>query len=23
MGHHPHVIQDIGRYKGKPIIYSL
>ena len=23
IGHHPHVIQDIQRYKGKPIIYSL
>lgn len=23
IGHHPHVIQDIWRYKGKPIIYSL
>ncbi len=23
IGHHPHVIQDIGRYKEKPIIYSL
>jgi poly-gamma-glutamate synthesis protein (capsule biosynthesis protein) len=23
IGHHPHVIQDIGRYKDKPIIYSL
>ena len=23
IGHHPHVLQDIGRYKGKPIIYSL
>ncbi|MFA7718241.1 MAG: CapA family protein, partial [Candidatus Absconditabacterales bacterium] len=23
IGHHPHVIQDIGRYQGKPIIYSL
>lgn len=21
--HHPHIIQDIQRYKGKPIIYSL
>lgn len=23
IGHHPHVIQDIWYYKGKPIIYSL
>ena len=23
IGHHPHVIQDIWRYKEKPIIYSL
>jgi poly-gamma-glutamate synthesis protein (capsule biosynthesis protein) len=23
IGHHPHVIQDVQRYKGKPIIYSL
>lgn len=23
IGHHPHVIQDIQRYQGKPIIYSL
>ncbi|MFA5748100.1 MAG: AmmeMemoRadiSam system protein B [Candidatus Absconditabacterales bacterium] len=23
IGHHPHVIQDIEIYKGKPIIYSL
>ena len=23
IGHHPHVIQDIGEYKGKPIVYSL
>ncbi len=23
IGHHPHVIQDIQRYKGKPIVYSL
>jgi poly-gamma-glutamate capsule biosynthesis protein CapA/YwtB (metallophosphatase superfamily) len=23
IGHHPHVIQDIQRYKDKPIIYSL
>ncbi len=23
IGHHPHVIQDIWRYKNKPIIYSL
>ncbi len=23
IGHHPHVIQDIWRYQGKPIIYSL
>ena len=23
IGHHPHVLQDIWRYKGKPIIYSL
>lgn len=21
--HHPHVVQDIQRYKGKPIVYSL
>jgi len=23
IGHHPHVAQDIGEYKGKPIVYSL
>jgi len=23
IGHHPHVVQDIWRYKEKPIIYSL
>ncbi len=23
IGHHPHVVQDIWRYKDKPIIYSL
>jgi LAS superfamily LD-carboxypeptidase LdcB/poly-gamma-glutamate capsule biosynthesis protein CapA/YwtB (metallophosphatase superfamily) len=23
IGHHPHVIQDIGEYKGKIIVYSL
>ncbi len=23
LGHHPHVIQDIEWYKGKPIVYSL
>ncbi len=23
VGHHPHVVQDIGSYKDKPIIYSL
>jgi len=23
VGHHPHVVQDIQRYQGKPIIYSL
>lgn len=23
IGHHPHVIQDIGEYNGKPIVYSL
>ncbi|HAE36363.1 MAG: Poly-gamma-glutamate synthetase complex A [Candidatus Nomurabacteria bacterium GW2011_GWF2_35_66] len=23
IGHHPHVIQDIGEYKGKTIVYSL
>ncbi len=23
IGHHPHVIQDVERYKGKPIFYSL
>ena len=23
IGHHPHVIQDIGLYKGAPIFYSL
>ncbi len=23
IGHHPHTIQDIWRYQGKPIIYSL
>ncbi|MFA6515212.1 MAG: CapA family protein [Candidatus Paceibacterota bacterium] len=23
IGHHPHVMEDIGEYKGKPIIYSL
>jgi len=23
IGHHPHVVQDIQRYKDKPIIYSL
>lgn len=23
VGHHPHVVQDIGIYKGKPILYSL
>jgi len=23
IGHHPHVIEDIGSYKGKPIVYSL
>lgn len=23
IGHHPHVIEDIGFYKGKPIFYSL
>lgn len=23
IGHHSHVIEDIGEYKGKPIVYSL
>jgi poly-gamma-glutamate synthesis protein (capsule biosynthesis protein) len=23
VGHHPHVVQEIEIYKGKPIIYSL
>lgn len=23
IGHHPHVIEDIGEYKGKTIVYSL
>ena len=23
IGHHPHVIEDIGEYKNKPIVYSL
>ncbi|MCF7815502.1 MAG: CapA family protein [Candidatus Pacebacteria bacterium] len=23
IGHHPHVVQDVGLYKGKPIFYSL
>lgn len=23
VGHHPHVVQDIGIYKGRPIFYSL
>ncbi len=23
IGHHPHVVQDVGMYKGKPIFYSL
>jgi poly-gamma-glutamate synthesis protein (capsule biosynthesis protein) len=23
IGHHPHVIEDIGEYNGKPIVYSL
>jgi poly-gamma-glutamate synthesis protein (capsule biosynthesis protein) len=23
IGHHPHVMQDIEEYKGKPIVYSL
>ncbi len=23
IGHHPHVVQDIGLYRGKPIFYSL
>ena len=23
IGHHPHVVQDLERYKGKPILYSL
>ncbi len=23
IGHHPHVIEDIGKYKDKPIVYSL
>ncbi len=23
IGHHPHVVQDVGFYKGKPIFYSL
>ncbi len=23
IGHHPHVIEDLGEYKGKPIVYSL
>jgi poly-gamma-glutamate synthesis protein (capsule biosynthesis protein) len=23
IGHHPHVVQDIGFYKDKPIVYSL
>jgi poly-gamma-glutamate synthesis protein (capsule biosynthesis protein) len=23
IGHHPHVVQDIALYKGKPIFYSL
>jgi poly-gamma-glutamate synthesis protein (capsule biosynthesis protein) len=23
VGHHPHVVQDIGMYKGAPIFYSL
>jgi len=23
IGHHPHVIEDISEYKGKPIVYSL
>ncbi len=23
VGHHPHVVQDVGFYKGRPIFYSL
>jgi len=23
IGHHPHVVQDVGLYKGRPIFYSL
>lgn len=23
IGHHPHVVQDVGMYNGKPIFYSL
>lgn len=23
IGHHPHVAEDLGEYKGKPIVYSL
>jgi poly-gamma-glutamate synthesis protein (capsule biosynthesis protein) len=23
IGHHPHVVQDVGSYEGKPIFYSL
>jgi poly-gamma-glutamate synthesis protein (capsule biosynthesis protein) len=23
IGHHPHVMEDMGEYKGKPIVYSL
>lgn len=23
VGHHPHVVQDVAHYKGKPIFYSL
>lgn len=23
IGHHPHVIEDVGEYRGKPIVYSL
>jgi poly-gamma-glutamate synthesis protein (capsule biosynthesis protein) len=23
LGHHPHVLQDVEFYKGKPIVYSM
>lgn len=23
IGHHPHVVEEIGEYRGKPIVYSL